>query len=1022
MRIPRLFRPTLRSMPRATQGMLLGLCCAAIVAGLGAIGWLRGVERGTMDALFRARGFRYPSPHIIVLVADDATVARAERWPLPWNVHAEVVRRLQRAGAKTIAFDLLFSTPSPSPGDDADFIRACREAGNVVQAAAFHVPSEVSPSLPVSWPGNRTMLPPRFAVSNRGAQLRSATWVTSALPALQAQAPAIGHINIYPEADGALRRIPHLIRYRDAIYPSLALAAASHFLGLKPAQIVAGAGEIALPSTTSTSTRDTIPFDGHGETWVNWAGGNRTFATYSYNELFDGLVKPEVFKDRIVLIGTTAAGTFEHRPTPFSPVQPAIELQANAVDDILSNRPLRALSVWMQVALLLGFSALSGVLTAPRRALGGTLWIVGLGTVLWQGASLAMGLGNVYIPVAAPLCGGLLTYALTTALNYRWEWEANWRADEAAAALARGSDLMASVRDRPRLLAVINTTAREALGAEHVCLVLNEQTKNSSLREVARRVSQGNRVLVWPAVDGSQKMTHHVHLTGVRVEAAHNERARAEISSPSERFSDDLLRELWASLSGSRHRPCTIVAAPLPDMKPLGAGSSSELACSTGGALIAAGRRDGRLFTQRDAAFLETLARQSALALEHLQYYEMLRGRVELANRDLREAYDLLFEQSVKLTAAVESIDNALIVADESGRVIFANAASERILGRASPSLGQPITEALRESGQHQLAALFDELGGGDTSGDAPLSREIVCYNTHTINSNGAFAEQEHTDTPRRVLSANVTRLVGAERPLGQMLVVADVTAQRELDNMKSDFVSYVAHELRTPLTTILGYASLLNEDKGDYTTSMRGEMASAIMRHCRRLNRMISELLDIARLEAGRELPLRLEAVDAAALCEEVLNGTRASISDHQNLKLVFECEQRPLCVCADADRLEQVVINLVSNAVKYSPDGGTVTLRLTQHQQKVELTVHDTGMGMSAEQQAQLFQKYYRTPDAQARGIKGTGLGLYLVKQLVEAQAGDIVVHSEQGVGTTFTVTLPRPPAAMATAFSSN
>jgi CHASE2 domain-containing sensor protein len=739
-------------MPRALQGALLGLGCAVLVSAIGAVGWLRGVERGTMDALFRARGFRYPSPHIIVLVADDATVARAERWPLPWSAHAEVVRRLHRAGARTIAFDLLFSTPSHSR-DDAAFIQACREAGNVIQTAAFHVPSAVSPSVPVSWPGNRHMLPHRFAVANRGAQLRAAAWVTSALPALQESAPAIGHINIYPEPDGALRRIPHLVRYRNQIYPSLALASAAHFLGLKPAQIEAGQSEIALTPAHSTSTRSTIPFDRHGETWVNWAGGNRTFPTYSYNELLDGLVKPEVFRNRIVLIGTTAAGTFEHRSTPFSPVQPAIELQANAVDDILSNRPLRTLSVPLQTALLLGFSALSGVLTAPRRALGGTLWIVGLGAVLWQSAALAMNLNNIYIPVAAPLCGGVLAYALTTALNYRWEWEANWRADEAAAALARGSDLMASVRDRPRLLSVIHATARQALGAEHVFLVLNEQLKNEPppndvLRDVAHSVAHSNRVLVWPSGDRLQKMTHEVKLKRRRTEVVPDSVGDMATISRMVKASDERLRDLCNSLhiAGS---PCTLVAAPLPEMKPLDAGPAAQRARSTGGALLAVGRRDRRLFTERDAAFLETLARQAALALEHLQYYEMLRGKVELANRDLREAYSLLLEQSVKLTAAVESIDNALIVADENGHVIFANAASERILGRAAPALGEDMILSLRQSGQHQLAALVAELDGpvaGDAADETPLSREIVCDNAREMNGESAHGEQS---TPR---------------------------------------------------------------------------------------------------------------------------------------------------------------------------------------------------------------------------------------------------------------------------------
>jgi signal transduction histidine kinase len=392
------------------------------------------------------------------------------------------------------------------------------------------------------------------------------------------------------------------------------------------------------------------------------------------------------------------------------------------------------------------------------------------------------------------------------------------------------------------------------------------------------------------------------------------------------------------------------------------------------------GRRDGQIFTERDAAFVETLARQAALALEHLQYYEMLRGKVELANRDLREAYDLLLEQSVKLTAAVESIDNALIVADERGRVIFANAASERILGRASPALGQDIAEALRTSGQHQLALLVDELDESNAAreaDDAPLSREVVCDNASEITSDSAGAETEPAETAHRVLSVNVTRLLGSDRLLGKMLVVADVTAQRELDNMKSDFVSYVAHELRTPLTTILGYASLLDEDTGDYTVSMRGEMASAIMRHCRRLNRMISELLDVSRLEAGRQLSLHLEAVDVVTLCERVLDGTRAMIGDYQKLQLVFECEQRELEVWADADRLEQVITNLISNAVKYSPDGGTVTLRLQERDEFVEIMVQDTGMGLSPSSSRNCSRSSIARPMLRHAASKAPGWG---------------------------------------------
>lgn len=399
--------------PTWLQGLALGLVCAALV--FVARGLLDGLERGMLDALFSARGVRYPSEKIVLVVADDFTVSRPEyggSWPLPRRVHADIVRRLSRAGAKTIAFDIMFSVPSRNPEDDKRLAQACRESGRVIQASAFHV-AEAGTRSPLD-----VIVDPdsRFAISEQGrVQCLPASGGTSARPALQQSAVAAGHVNVFPDlSDGALRKIPHLIRYKTKIYPSLALAAAGHALGQKPSEIIARQNEVLVAGRR-------IPLDGFGEAWVNWIGGNNSYPTYSFINLLSTKKeerKPDsLFKDAIVLIGVTATGAYEHHATPFSPNQPAIELQANALDDILSNRPLHELPGAWQTALLFGFAVLSGVLMSGRNARNSAILLLLLGLALWVFAVVLLSRANLYIPIATPLFAAVMTSGVC--LGYR---------------------------------------------------------------------------------------------------------------------------------------------------------------------------------------------------------------------------------------------------------------------------------------------------------------------------------------------------------------------------------------------------------------------------------------------------------------------------------------------------------------------------------------------------------------------------------------------------------------------------
>jgi two-component system phosphate regulon sensor histidine kinase PhoR len=448
----------------------------------------------------------------------------------------------------------------------------------------------------------------------------------------------------------------------------------------------------------------------------------------------------------------------------------------------------------------------------------------------------------------------------------------------------------------------------------------------------------------------------------------------------------------------SAHAFQSILAAPLPQ----GADEMVDIPNDNGnGVLLAAGRNDGQPFTSRDAILLATLADQAALALGNLQYYEMLRGRIDLANSNLRQAYQTLAEERTKLAAAMESNESAVIISDEANRAIFINSASSNILPKAA--LGELVPGALEQQGFEEFSRLFNALD----QKESPVMK--------AVEEITRFLDRGPQHDPvRHILNAQLTVLTSHEGSrLGTMLVITDVTTQRDLGQMKDDFVSYVAHELRSPLSAIHGYAYLLKSEELEFPEQQRLDMLVSIQDQCNRLNRMVNDMLDISGIEAAQEVQLNRSEIDLVALCEKVLDDQRATIPEGEEIFLSLDCESRPLIIYADADRLEQVLINLISNAIKYSPDGGTVAVNLARSgtaSDEIVVSVTDTGMGMTGEQLTRLFEKYYRTPDAQMRGIRGTGLGLHLVKRLVEAHGGRIEVKSEYKQGSTFTVTLPQ------------
>jgi signal transduction histidine kinase len=225
----------------------------------------------------------------------------------------------------------------------------------------------------------------------------------------------------------------------------------------------------------------------------------------------------------------------------------------------------------------------------------------------------------------------------------------------------------------------------------------------------------------------------------------------------------------------------------------------------------------------------------------------------------------------------------------------------------------------------------------------------------------------------------------------------------REFDRLKDEFIAIVSHELRTPLTSVYGAAMTLREQR--LNEDRRNALLDIVSTESARLARLLDDILWVSRLDSGRAEPL-ITQVEPLELVSEILDGTRTHLPPGLSVELAHERANRP--VAADPDKLRQVLVNLIENAVKYS-DEGTIEVRLQSRNGKMRFSVRDPGLGIPREQQERIFEKFYRLDPDMTHGVGGTGLGLYICRELIADMQGRIWVESEPGEGSTFSFELP-------------
>jgi len=354
-----------------------------------------------------------------------------------------------------------------------------------------------------------------------------------------------------------------------------------------------------------------------------------------------------------------------------------------------------------------------------------------------------------------------------------------------------------------------------------------------------------------------------------------------------------------------------------------------------------------------------------------------------------------IINEKNKTETILRNIADGVIVTDPQNRILLINFVAERWFGlRTTDVVGKPVRQLI----ENEKLTSFVEHTADAPSKEAPQNIEI------TIETHDAWKPV--------VLQARAARITNEKGELiGIVSILRDVTREKEIDQLKTELVSMVAHELRSPLTCISGFSELLLDK--EVTREQSEEYASIIMKESNRLSELINKFLDISRIESGKS-QVRKTPVDMKMLIRKVLDFN-AQLADKKHIRLHFEAPEKVSTVQVDRDMMEQVILNLFSNAIKYSEENAEVTLRIKENADTLVIDVQDTGFGISRKSLPHIFEKFYRiTDNEQVQDITGSGLGLALVKEIVEIHGGKISVRSKLGKGSVFTFTLPKSSVA--------
>ncbi|MEL7141290.1 MAG: response regulator [Cyanobacteria bacterium J06573_11] len=370
---------------------------------------------------------------------------------------------------------------------------------------------------------------------------------------------------------------------------------------------------------------------------------------------------------------------------------------------------------------------------------------------------------------------------------------------------------------------------------------------------------------------------------------------------------------------------------------------------------------------------------------------------VGLRTQDLEDSQLDLEQRTQELSAIINSLGDGLLVIDES-----------KTITRFNPPLLRMFSKDANTIANQPIATVF----GSDINALIEQSQTDIC---RTFSSEIELANNN-------IGQALTSTVIDPEtkQPTGCVVLIRDITAEKEVDRMKTDFISTVSHELRTPLTSVLGFAKIIqkkletvvipavvsDDKKTKRATRQVKDNLKIIVSEGERLTALINDVLDIAKIEAGK-IEWRMTEVSPQAIVEQAIAATSV-LAQNNNIAITLDAAPDLPNITGDQDRLIQVIINLISNAIKFT-DEGSVTCLIKTTEDELRISIIDTGKGIRPEDQTKVFEKFQQVGEIMTDKPQGTGLGLPICKQIVEHHHGRIWVESEFGVGSTFTVALP-------------
>ena len=406
--------------------------------------------------------------------------------------------------------------------------------------------------------------------------------------------------------------------------------------------------------------------------------------------------------------------------------------------------------------------------------------------------------------------------------------------------------------------------------------------------------------------------------------------------------------------------------------------------------------RQVNFFSPEQLQLINVIAGQVAVAINNANLYKLIREQAERLGGMLRSEQ----EEASRSQAILEAVADGVLVTDAENRISFLNASAERILGIHS--------EKVTSQTLNDFSGLFGKA--------ANIWHEIIrewSENPSTYQEGDTYAEQLELDDGRIVLVHLAPVMLRNKDFLGTVSIFRDITHEVEVDRLKSEFVATVSHELRTPMTSIRGYVDILLMGAAGALTENQTHFLEIIRSNTERLNVLVTDLLDVSRLESGR-ITLTPQPLALEEIAQDVIDDVSRRAEEEEkpmNFSIDIEADLPP--VYADPDRLRQIINNLVENAYHYTPENGQVQVFVhrADDADEVQVDVKDNGVGISPDDLEQVFDRFYRGEDPLVLATPGTGLGLSIVQQLVEMHKGRIWVESTgiEGEGSTFSFTIP-------------